>query len=348
MKYLVMECTPGYAVLMDENANVVRAANLHYTVGQTVTDPFLMQEPRRRISRTVIRIAAAAACLLMLSAAGFGIYYRNRRTSESVVVMVEQTRYQIALNRSGEVVQIEGTDPNGQKTVSDYGGQHLTLTAALNTVLQESVAQGSVGGEEPVQIYVSAGSDSAYSTCKSELEQEAAKLQIKAEVQALDPAGETPPPAEAEAPPQPPGADENPPEPPQPGETPKENVQTDPPQEAVEPPHAEPPEPPQPGIVTEPNGVQPPGPENPPVPPVSPEEEPPEPPAPGEPPVSPESPEPPVTPPAAPPAPEKPPLPAAPQVLEVPTPEAVAPVPEEVPPVSPEPTELPLPGEPAE
>lgn len=346
MKYLVMECTPGYAVLMDENANVVRAANLHYTVGQTVTDPFLMQEPRRRISRTVIRIAAAAACLLMLSAAGFGIYDRNRRTSESVVVMVEQTRYQIALNRSGEVIQIEGTDPDGQKTVSDYGGQHLTLTAALNTVLQESVAQGSVGGEEPVQIYVSAGSDSAYNTCKSELEQEAAKLQIKAEVQALDPAGETPPPpAEAEAPPQPPGADQNPPEPPQPGETPKENVQTDPPQEAVEPPHAEPPEPPQPGIVTEPNGVQPPGPEN---PPVSPEEEPPEPPAPGEPPVSPESPEPPVTPPAAPPAPEKPPLPAAPQVLEVPTPEAVAPVPEEVPPVSPEPAELPLPGEPAE
>ena len=44
MKYVVMECHDGYAVLMDEGAGFVQAANLHYSVGQTVTDPLIMQE----------------------------------------------------------------------------------------------------------------------------------------------------------------------------------------------------------------------------------------------------------------------------------------------------------------
>ena len=57
MKYLVMECHAGYAVLMDEASRFVRAANLHYEIGQTVTDPVLMTETQPRIRRsTVIRI----------------------------------------------------------------------------------------------------------------------------------------------------------------------------------------------------------------------------------------------------------------------------------------------------
>jgi len=33
MKYIVMECHEGYAVLMDEESRFVNAANMHYEVG---------------------------------------------------------------------------------------------------------------------------------------------------------------------------------------------------------------------------------------------------------------------------------------------------------------------------
>ena len=39
MSYLVMECHPGYAVLLDEEGRFLKAANLRYETGQTVYDP---------------------------------------------------------------------------------------------------------------------------------------------------------------------------------------------------------------------------------------------------------------------------------------------------------------------
>ena len=42
MKYMVMECHTGYAVLLDEEGRFWKAANLHYQVGETVEDPVRM------------------------------------------------------------------------------------------------------------------------------------------------------------------------------------------------------------------------------------------------------------------------------------------------------------------
>ena len=69
MKYIVMECFPSYAVLLDEEGRFFKAANLHYQVGQAVFDPVLMKEAGRK-KRPALRwlaggIAAAAACCLL-------------------------------------------------------------------------------------------------------------------------------------------------------------------------------------------------------------------------------------------------------------------------------------------
>ena len=45
MKYLVMECHPGYVVLLDEEGRFVKAANFSYEVGQRIDDPILMERP---------------------------------------------------------------------------------------------------------------------------------------------------------------------------------------------------------------------------------------------------------------------------------------------------------------
>lgn len=69
MSYLVMECHPGYAVLLDEDGRFLKAANLRYEVGQTVYDPVLMKETAERQRHTMrwisSGIAAIAACFLL-------------------------------------------------------------------------------------------------------------------------------------------------------------------------------------------------------------------------------------------------------------------------------------------
>ena len=49
MSYVVMECHPGYVVLLDEEGRFLKAANLRYEVGQTVYDPVLMKEDVQRL-----------------------------------------------------------------------------------------------------------------------------------------------------------------------------------------------------------------------------------------------------------------------------------------------------------
>ena len=73
MSYLVMECHPSYAVLLDEEGRFLKAANLRYEIGQTVYDPVLMKETPERQRHTMrwisSGIAAIAACFLLF----FGI-----------------------------------------------------------------------------------------------------------------------------------------------------------------------------------------------------------------------------------------------------------------------------------
>ena len=48
MSYIVMECHSSYAILLDEEGRFLKAANLHYEVGQTVYDPVLMRDKRKK------------------------------------------------------------------------------------------------------------------------------------------------------------------------------------------------------------------------------------------------------------------------------------------------------------
>ncbi len=193
MKYMVMECHPAYAVLMDEESRFVRAANLRYTVGQTVTDPVLMDEPIRTqgiTTRKIVRIAAAAAaCLLILSGVGFGIFRMNRiqlnEEAQSVVIMVERTRYEMKLNSSGEVISVQSDDADGNRDLNSYDGQHITLSAMMHDILERSVNDGKISDASPVQVYVPSDNKELYTDYKTQIENEAAKLSVKTEVKGL-------------------------------------------------------------------------------------------------------------------------------------------------------------------
>ena len=66
MSYLVMECHPGYVVLLDEEGRFLKAANLRYETGQTVYDPVLMKETPERQRHTVRWISSGVAAIAAL------------------------------------------------------------------------------------------------------------------------------------------------------------------------------------------------------------------------------------------------------------------------------------------
>ena len=199
MKYLVMECHAGYAVLMDEASRFVRAANLHYEIGQTVTDPVLMTETQPRIRRsTVIRIAAAAACLLLLSGAGLHAYLSKHRASSSVRLCSE-VEFEMQLNSAGEVIRISSSTESGQAMLDSYRPDQKDMLAVVSELLTMQREQGYLPEGETVSIYIDSKDEKKFEEYKTGLEAELPKLNLQVSVQeqtldtpaeAVTPAGE--------------------------------------------------------------------------------------------------------------------------------------------------------------
>ncbi len=286
MKYIVMECHEAYAILMDEESRFFHAANLHYSVGQTVTAPLLMQRSTEenaenakqtapRIRRIVMRVSAAAACLLLTAGAGYYHYIKNYRT-ESVIILNSDANIQMYLNQEGKVVRLKSENDAGTALLESYDGRRKNKVAVTHELLALQKANGSINDGDTVDVYISAQDSDVYDTFKSELEDDISKLKLHANVQDLsahpevtavtEPAAATEPevpvkPAKSEKPVKPgtePGL--NPPAPPQEHKKPdgQEKPAAAQPPEPAEPPvqPAEPPVPPEHGIHSEPKADQ--------------------------------------------------------------------------------------------
>ncbi len=150
MSYLVMECHPGYAVLLDEEGRFFKAANLQYEVGQRVYDPVLMREEPQKQSHTVrwigSAVAAIAACLLLV----FGIgYYQNYLQPYSSIYLTINPEVQMDLNRQGTVVDLTGTNEDGEKLLEGYDGKGKDKVTVADELIDRAIAMGflSEGGQ---------------------------------------------------------------------------------------------------------------------------------------------------------------------------------------------------------
>lgn len=231
MSYIVMECHPAYVILMDEASNFVKAANLHYTVGQTVTDPILMEQTvtqnKPNIRMILGTIAAAAACLTLVSVGGYRYYAKNLKT-ESVVMISTEAQFRMGVNRKGEVVYIESEDEYGSEILETYDGKGKDSMTVANELLEIEKAKGYLNDGDTFDMYISADDSESYDALKTDFEKEISELNLNVHVHAS--ADDHKPPKAGDGKPQPPKADELP--------TPDEDKQ---------PPHAEDaPEPPTP------------------------------------------------------------------------------------------------------
>ena len=99
MKYLVIEVHPGYAVLLDSEGRFLRAANLGYQVGETVTEIVVMKEQSREPffrNRKLIGGIAAAACFCLVCLGVWRFTGRDRIIVQEVEIA--RTEMSIGMN----------------------------------------------------------------------------------------------------------------------------------------------------------------------------------------------------------------------------------------------------------
>ena len=174
MKYMVMECHTGYAVLLDEEGRFWKAADLHYEVGQTVENPLLMKQPqpsgRRRITRLVSStVAAAAACLFLFF--GFG-YYQNYLRIYSSIYLSINPEVQMDLNRYGNVVRLTGTNEDGAKLLEGYSGRGKDKLTVADELIDRAIEMGFLSEGGQVSFFIDSPEDALFQEYGTELRAE--------------------------------------------------------------------------------------------------------------------------------------------------------------------------------
>lgn len=135
MKYIVIEQCKTYSVLLSENGQFYKAADLNYKLGETVENPVLMNNKlsssldlkwykfKNKLRYSKMRsVLVSLALVLLLVIGGFGgLYYRdNYLLTKSSIIMQINPRVELDLNAKGSVIKLTGLNPDGETLLKDY------------------------------------------------------------------------------------------------------------------------------------------------------------------------------------------------------------------------------------
>lgn len=157
MKYVVMETHYSYAILLDEEGRFVKAANLHYEPGQTVTDIVEIRDdvPVRTINKRLNTVlAVAAACFVFMITS-----YINHQTYASVF-MVINPEVRIDVNRKNIVVGLEAVNADGVHLIRDYSYQKKSLEPVMDELVDRAIEMGYLSEGKQVTLTLDSKSNS--------------------------------------------------------------------------------------------------------------------------------------------------------------------------------------------
>ncbi len=119
MNYLVMEMHPAYAVVLDEEGRFLKAANLHYQVGDTVQDIVELRQAAGKspaLWKPLSGVAGLAACLCLVF---FGYYQPNFTPYGALRIQINPD-VELTLSRTDRVLELEGLNEDGQVLIEGY------------------------------------------------------------------------------------------------------------------------------------------------------------------------------------------------------------------------------------
>ena len=154
MKYLVMETHPAYAVVLDEEGRFLKAANLHYQVGDTVRNIVELQKPKARSAalwKSLAGLTAAAACLCLVF---FGWYQPNYTAYGTLRIQINPD-VEMTVSRTDRVLDLEGLNADGEDLIEGYSYKGKDREAAANELVERAIDMGYLSDGETVSITVS-------------------------------------------------------------------------------------------------------------------------------------------------------------------------------------------------
>lgn len=169
MKYLVMECRLGYAIVLDKEGTFFKVANLGYEVGQIVDDVIkerdwqdvsssISAEPEKEAKqkfwskrrRRMAPLLAVCACLCLMLFGGERLFL----TSYGTVRIQINPDVMVSMNRFQYVVDISGINADGEILIADYRyfGKKVTEVSTELADLAKEMGYLDAGGEITVTV----------------------------------------------------------------------------------------------------------------------------------------------------------------------------------------------------
>ena len=156
MKYLVMETHPAYAVVLDERGRFLRAANLHYEVGETVDQVVELQLPPARRFRAWWLVGFVVV-LLGLGVLFFG-YIRPQWMVYGTVRLQINPDVQLSVNREDDVVKLEGLNQDGEALIEGYDFRGEECDDVVEDLVKRALRMGYLETGGTVSLSASGGS----------------------------------------------------------------------------------------------------------------------------------------------------------------------------------------------
>lgn len=140
MKYMVMECHPAFAVVMDEEGRFQKVANQGYQVGQTVTDVFPMEVPGKTKSRGWLHLLQGAAAVAACAVLAVTIMLNTSQVAYASVYLDMAPQIRIDMDKQARVVELSATGPDGTSLLDGYDYQGKELGQIVRELVDRAVA----------------------------------------------------------------------------------------------------------------------------------------------------------------------------------------------------------------
>ena len=159
MKYLVMETHPAYAVVLDEQGRFLKAANLHYQVGETVEEvvELRLPPPRQRLRPAwgALGALALAACLCL----GFFGYWQPHFAPYGTLRIQINPDVALTVSKTDRVLEARGLNEDGEALLDDLDLEGKDSDDAVEDLVEKALERGYLTRGGTVAITASSEDD---------------------------------------------------------------------------------------------------------------------------------------------------------------------------------------------
>ena len=139
MSYMVLECHPGYAVVIDEDGKFLKVANRKYTVGQMLTEVVQMQLPaERKRQKWLTPLLTAAACLALI----LGVTLPGSAQPYASVYVKINPEVRIDVDKKDRVLELEGVNQDGKDLIQGYDYHKKDLDLVTDELVDKAIDMG--------------------------------------------------------------------------------------------------------------------------------------------------------------------------------------------------------------